>query len=114
MCDREFYPVIMPFGDVCKQPRATSSGRCGALRKALREVELLPECHGVAANEGHLLAELSQTIRRRLLGLVQPYSYPRIHVLRRVELRYESFRCASTRGATLTSVANALTFNTYN
>lgn len=31
------YLVVMPFGDVCKQPRATSSGRCGAVRKALRD-----------------------------------------------------------------------------
>ncbi|WP_174957750.1 hypothetical protein [Burkholderia aenigmatica] len=62
MCDKGFYLVIMPFGEVCKQLRTISSGHCGALRKALREMELLPECHGVAANEGRLLAELSQTI----------------------------------------------------
>lgn len=29
------YLVITPFGDVCKQPRATQSGRCGATRRTL-------------------------------------------------------------------------------
>lgn len=34
---RTAYLVTRPFDDVGEQPRATSSGRCGAVRKALRD-----------------------------------------------------------------------------
>ncbi|CAM2163434.1 hypothetical protein BLAT2472_130034 [Burkholderia latens] len=33
--DKQAYLVITPFGDVGKQPPVTSSGGCGAARRAL-------------------------------------------------------------------------------
>lgn len=50
---RTAYLVTRPFDDVGEQPRATSSGRCGAVRKALRD----PSQPFVAVREQWPLAE---------------------------------------------------------